>query len=114
MWITQGDMNAKFFHNYVNQRRLINSIWEMQDSIGNQIHDQRNLQREGQSFFDNIFRSPKVNNIVNQLRMVSLYPIFFSEEEGNLIASLVTIKEVKKVLASFAKEKSSGLDGWKV
>lgn len=41
-----------------------------------------------------------------------MYPRLFSEEEENLIASPVTIEEVRKVLDEFSEDKSLSPDSW--
>jgi len=40
LWISSGDANTKFFHNYANYRNNYNSIWDIWDEEGNWVHAQ--------------------------------------------------------------------------
>lgn len=35
IWLTQGDNNMKFLHNYSDRQIIFNIIWELKDSHGN-------------------------------------------------------------------------------
>jgi len=51
-------------------------------------------------------------NIIEQLKLVDLYPQMVSEEESNKFCKPVTLEELKQILFHFKKEKSPRLDGW--
>ena len=34
LWIQEGNKNTKLFHRYVNNRRMVNTIWDIKDSNG--------------------------------------------------------------------------------
>lgn len=46
-WIAQGNENTRFFHNYANMRKTINTIWSIKDSRGEQIHRFKDLTKVG-------------------------------------------------------------------
>ena len=68
----------------------------------------------GTKHFDLIFKDDKQTNIVDQLKVVKLFPAFLSIEEDYCFSSEVTLGEVEGALKSFKKDKSPGPDGWPV
>lgn len=43
IWVQEGDNNSKFFHEFGNQRRFTNSIWEIKIEKGEISNDQKAL-----------------------------------------------------------------------
>ena len=37
LWLNKGDLNTRFFHQYANHQKIINSIWDLEDNVGNCI-----------------------------------------------------------------------------
>jgi len=58
LWIKAGDNNTKFFHAFANQRRINNSIWELNDGSGNRISAQSDLEKAANSHFQRMFQDP--------------------------------------------------------
>jgi hypothetical protein len=55
LWLKEGDNNTKFFHHYANQRRNINSIWEIKNEEGNLVSSFQEKAEAGAKFFENLF-----------------------------------------------------------
>jgi hypothetical protein len=90
LWIKEGDNNTKFFHQFANYRRNLNTIWEIKDEQGNvavSFEDKENL---GVNFFNNIFSAPPGCPIQEILEVVRKFPIVFSEEMNLSLEEEVT------------------------
>lgn len=48
------------------------------------------------------------------MKVIKLYPRFFSTKEGNEVGKAITLKEIEGVLKGFARDKNPGPDGWPV
>ena len=62
------------------------------------------------NFYD-IFKDDNKTNIVDQLKVVKLFPSFLSSEEANIFVTEVSLGEVEGALKSFQKDKILGPDG---
>jgi len=63
LWIKGGDCNTRFFHNFANQRRVQNAIWDIQDEGGSFVNSQQELSTVAASFFGRIFKDPRSTRI---------------------------------------------------
>lgn len=72
------------------------------------------MEEGASSHFQNIFRDPGENTIVRQLEVIRCFPLYFSLEEGKVVADQVSLEEVRKILIGFARTKSPGLNGWTI
>lgn len=111
-WVDEGDLNTKYFHCLVNQRRNINSIWELDGLDGAKIIRQQQLKKEAERYFKDFFMALGNISIINHLRVVHNYPRFLSEVEGRKVAGLFTLNELMVVLVGFSKSRRPGPDGW--
>ena len=53
------------------------------------------------SFFSNLYKDPKPNNIIDQLVVLKNMPSFVNEEAGLSIGGLIDILEVERSLKAF-------------
>ena len=74
-WALEGDSNTKYFHVVALGRRNQNSIWSLLDDGGRCIEDETELKVLGQVHFANIFRDDNKTCLLEQLKVVSLYPV---------------------------------------
>lgn len=102
MWLVVGDENTKFFHHVANWRCINNAIWDSLDASGNLVSDQDSIKRGVVSFFSNLYKDPKPNNIIDQLVVLKNMPSFVNKEAGLSIGSLIDILEVERSLKAFS------------
>jgi hypothetical protein len=76
-WLSKGDLNTKYFHNYANERRITNSIWELVDAGGRTIRDQASLKKDALFHFQGIFVDTGTIPILEQLKVINLFPTLF-------------------------------------
>jgi hypothetical protein len=114
LWLSSGDKNTNFFHKFASYQRCLNAIWDLSDDEGLGISGQRELEKAVVSHFKNLFKDPKEANLLDQLKVLEVFPSLFSVEEAGKIGELVSLNEIKSILESFAKGKSPGPDGWTV
>lgn len=51
LWLEKGDYNMKYFHRFANHRHTVNSIWELDDLVGNVISGQEALKKANVDHF---------------------------------------------------------------
>jgi hypothetical protein len=111
LWIKEGDNNTKFFHQFVNYRRNLNTIWEIKDEEGNvavSFEDKSNL---GVNFFSNLFSAPPGCPIQEIMEVVGKFPTVFSEDMNLSLEEEVTESELRVALFSMKNGKIPGPDG---
>jgi len=113
-WLACGDRNTKFFHSFSNFRRQVNSIWDIRKEDGTLVSRQQDLEKETLNYFQNMFKAWENLSIFHQLEVIQVYPRLFYEEEGQMVADLVSFSEVQSALEGFSVSKSLGPDGWTV
>jgi hypothetical protein len=109
LWI-KGDNNTKFFHQYVNFRRNLNSIWEIKDEQGKVVASFEDNAKLGVNFFNNLFSTPPGCPIQEILEVVEKFPIVFTDEMNLSLEEEVTKPELKEALFSRRNGKILGPD----
>ena len=69
IWIAQGEKNTRFFHSYVEHRRVSNTILILNDYEGRILLDQKKLEEATICHFQYIFKDPRNNSIFNQMML---------------------------------------------
>ena len=111
LWIEVGDKNTKYFHAYANQRRNINSIWNIQNDEGLTVTSQSEIESAAFKHFKDFYQDTP-SDISTQVEVARLLPRYFSEAEARQLELPVTSAEIKDVLTHLAADKSPGPDGW--
>lgn len=62
-WIKMGDVKTKFFHSYANNRRNINTIWELEVEYGKIVSSTKDLKIAASSYFSSLFKDLGSSNI---------------------------------------------------
>jgi hypothetical protein len=93
-WLRCGDRNTKFYHPCANARRKSNTIYEIIDAEGRQCKMEEKIQMSFVEYFDALFTSDNVGNILPlplgrrvSAEMNSLLLQPFNEDEVRLAAS---------------------------
>ena len=95
-------------------KRNQNMIWSLADEDGNCYEDEATLKDLGQSHFANIYKDDGGTCLVQQLKVIMLYPKMISDELASNLTCPVTLGEIEFALKSFKKDRSPGRDGWHV
>jgi hypothetical protein len=111
-WLKSGDKNTKFFHKYAEHRRVINTIWEIEDLEGNKQSSQADIGATTFIFFKSLYKEKEKEDTLAQLQVIKEVPCFFSDEESNDLGRQITLQEVEKIVELMPKDKSLGPDGW--
>ena len=113
-WDLQGDSNTKFFHAVASGKRLHNMIWSLEDSEGVSIKEESALKEMGKNHFSAIFKDEGGTDLVQQLKVVSLFKRLIPPDQTCTLSCSVDIKEIELSLHSFKRDRSPGPDGWPV
>jgi mannosylglycoprotein endo-beta-mannosidase len=111
LWVKGGDNNTKFFHNFSNHRKNINSSGSIKNQDGVLLTSFPQMVEVGVSCFHNLFLEPPSCTIQDILEVVSLFPSAVSEEMNESLSNEVLEDEVRATLFSMNGGKSHGLDG---
>ena len=113
-WIKEGDANTRFFHSFASARRNTNAIWYLNDKVGRPVFEDFALKLLGKQHFSELFGDDKTSNIVDQLKVIRIFPNMTLEEDIDCFLKPISFQEVEAVLKGFKKDKSPGPDGWHV
>ena len=110
-WENSGDANTKYFHAVASTHRNQNTIWGLEDDMGNLIEDDKGLKDLGVKYFSKNFRDDNQTNIVAQLKVIRLFASFILPKETERLSLQITLEEFEHALRSFKRDKSPGPDG---
>ena len=68
----------------------------------------------GQCHFANIFKDDNQTCLMEQIRVVLLYPNMISQDDAPCLTQPVTMTKIERALHSLKKDRSSGPNGWLV
>lgn len=68
----------------------------------------------GKHHFYELFKDDGRTSIVDQLKVINLFPSFVQDQEKERFILPISLSEVEVVLRAFKKDKSPGPDGWPV
>jgi hypothetical protein len=108
LWLKEGDNNTKFFHHYANQRRNINSIWEIKNEEDVLVSSFQDKSEARARYFENLFAAPEGCPIQETLDVVSKFPSVISLETNRDLCEEVTELELSQALNSMQSGKSPG------
>ena len=111
IWIKEGDNNSKFFHNFSNNRRNLNTILTIKNMNRVMVSSFKEKAEAGEELFKNLFKEPIGCNIQEILEVINLFPRMIDEEMNILLKAEVIEEELEKVVYSCQKGKSPGPNG---
>lgn len=114
IWLSCGDENTKLFQVYARGRKPANTIGETKNVVGESIISFQGLAELGITHFQNLFISPREATIVEIIQITQFFPSFIDGDENEDLMAGINENELKEVLPSFQKDKSTGLDGWPI
>ena len=103
LWICEGDANTKKIHSYSSARRNSKTIWSLNDNEGNLISTEEALKQLGEQIFADLLKDDGKTNIVDQLKVIGLFPSYVQETEKDCSLTPITINEVETTLKGFKK-----------
>jgi hypothetical protein len=93
----------KFFHQYANYRRNINTIWEIKDGNNELVSSFPNKVEARVSYFSNLFFEPVGCPIQEILEVVQKFPTVFTEEMNSSLTNEVSEEELAERLSPLCK-----------
>ena len=78
------------------------------------MEDETHFKQLGELHFLDLFKDDGNKSIVDQLKVINIFPSYVQEEEVGIFLSEITLSEVEEALKGFKKDKSPGPDGWSV
>jgi hypothetical protein len=108
IWITCGDRNTKYFHQFASHRRNHKHIWELQSDMTDTITGQDKLLDAAFNYFKNAYRDQGLTNYMDQASITGLFPKIICDREAEQLYAACTKEEIWKALNTFKKDKSPG------
>lgn len=111
-WLKEGERNTKFFHSTTIQRRMNNTISHMQNSQGDKLEKQEDIEKELINHFKTVHqeqptdKQSAINDILYHI------PKLITEEHNKLLLRPVTIMEVEEASNQLKAGKAPGPDGF--
>lgn len=103
LWIDCGNLNTIFFHRFTNQRRITNSIWDLEDDMGQIISSHKDLSVVAMKHFKYVFIDPWIPRLEAQLKILPLFPHFLFDEDNRVLGRAITLEEIENILKACAK-----------
>jgi len=110
IWLAGGDDNKKFFHMCANNRRNVNTIWEINNFNGYRAKYFKKIVEVGKQHFKNIFKDHEHVNIGEIMKILRLFHMLVDDNINRELEVELTNKELKVAPSSFRKAKSHGSD----
>ena len=110
LWICEGEANTKYFNSFSSVRRNSKTIWDLYDNDGKLITTDATLKQLGEQHFANLFKDDGKTNIVDQLKVIGLFPSYVQETKKDCFLTPTTISEVEANLKVLKKYKIPSLD----
>lgn len=105
LWLKCGDNNTNFFHNFTNQRRIHNSIWDFQNELGQTISSQKDLSEAATKHFKKVFDDIGVPRTEAQFKFFHHYPRYFSPEDNRIPRKEVMLAKIEGFLNSVLRKR---------
>lgn len=109
-----GDENTKFFQACAKGRNISNTIWSLQNSLGEHVTSFDGLAVVGVQHFENLFIERPGANIAEVVQIAQFFPSFVDQADNQRLMMEVSEKELLDILHSFQKDKSPSSDGWAI
>ena len=109
MWLAEGDMNTKFFHQQASNRRKKNTIKGLFNSQGAWCTEDKEMEDIVISYFSELFSSSNPSGIDEVLTSI---PSLITEDMNVQLSREVDSDEVLKALKQMHRSKAPGPDGF--
>ncbi|GER32678.1 RNA-directed DNA polymerase [Striga asiatica] len=91
LWISEGDINTKYFQATVQQRRKQNGLENLKDSRGRRCSNEHEITRELEHYFNQLFTTSVPDVDVCDLNGI---PQSINDDMNQMLTSAVTVKEI--------------------
>lgn len=99
--MVEGERNTIFFHHYASTLKSKNTIWDIVNQEGLRVSSFRDLSKEVESYFSYLFKDLGNWKIGNLLKVVTMFPSFFTQNANEKLQDPIFIDEIKVALAGF-------------
>ena len=106
-----GDDNTPIFHQYANQRKNANSIWNIKYDRGNMVEGFEAIVGAGVQHFETFFQAETNLHLTELLKISDNFPSSITVEENSDLMKPVTMEEINSILTLSKNDKSLGTDG---
>jgi hypothetical protein len=87
-------------------------IWKISDNEGSIFTLLVDIKKEAFDYFNSLYKEQETPNMAAKVKIASMFPKIFTEEDLIRITQPMSLEELKSVLFKFKKSKSPDSDGW--
>ena len=77
--------NTENFQAYAKGRRMVNTIWELENFDGDKISSFAGLEDLGINHFENLFKAQRESSIAEIVRVAGFFPRYVMEEDNRML-----------------------------
>lgn len=110
-WAAEGDANTRFFHATVRDKHPRQQINYIRSEIGNLLLSQDDIKAEVVHFFSHLYQCEKPEDVDE---IVAHIPSILQTEDRDLLLTLITLSEVKKLVWDLDLDSAAGPDGFPI
>ena len=74
LWLSCGDENTKFFQAFARGRKIVNTIWDLRDWVGEEVSSFEGLAKLGTEHFCELFKAQEGSSIAEIVQVDRLFP----------------------------------------
>nr|XP_027090500.1 uncharacterized protein LOC113711541 [Coffea arabica] len=107
-WLQHGDLNSKYFHSVVKQRRIQSFIHRIRDSRGKWVTNDAEIGKEAVRYFGDLFTAGPIVDY----HLLHVIPNLSSEIDNTILEEVPSFEEVRKVIFEMDGDSAAGPDGF--
>jgi hypothetical protein len=105
LWLSSGDNNTRFFHQFASHRRNKKFIWDLESEDGSLLNRTEDIKQEAHKHFQSFYQEDMQISLQDQIEIAQLFPQMVTIKEARALNNPCTLEEIHQVLKGFKKEK---------
>lgn len=108
LWRRGGDRNTRYFHAKTKQRRARNRITRLNNSMGEWVHTEEEIEAVAAGYFQELFTSSNPDTIEESIQFITAS---VTEDMNRCLLKIPLDEEIREATFAINPEKAPGPDG---